>query len=128
MKQLYTFCFSFIHQKLKHLNKLSTHAKACFKSVPDSVFKRLTRLTTIDDSNMNKNDNEVHPDHAKALRRAELIKMNGKLPTFQELLIKEEKDKKKIKIKIKMMIKTSVLGMCFFVLVVANFGKKPYLQ
>ena len=59
------------------------------------MFKRLTRLTTINDSNINKNANEVHPDHVKALRRAELIKMNGKLPTFQDLLVKEEKDKKK---------------------------------
>jgi len=63
------------NQKLKCLNKPSVHTKACFKSMPNSVFKRLTRLATINNDNTNKSVDKIYPDHIKALRKAELIGM-----------------------------------------------------
>ena len=83
------------NQKLKCLNKLSAHAKACFKAIPKSVCKRLARLTTMTNNNKDKKINEVHPNHINALLRAELIKNMNKLPTFQDELNRENKKKKK---------------------------------
>ena len=62
------------NQKLKCLNKLSTHTKACFKAMPDSVFKRLARLTTMTEEHPHKTIDEVCPKHVDALKRAELVK------------------------------------------------------
>ena len=112
------------NQKLKCLNKPSVHTKACFKSMPNSVFKRLTRLATINNDNTNKSVDKIYPDHIKALRKAELIGMKDWLPTFKEQLVKEKEDN------VKKENKSGKKGKenkhprnAFFVLAIANVGK-----
>jgi len=41
------------NQQLKYLNADSIHTKACFKAIPSGVYKRLSKLTTITETNKN---------------------------------------------------------------------------
>jgi len=93
-------------QQLKYLNKGSTHTGDVFKAIPQGVYQRLAKLTTITEENKNLTLKEIYPKHFKALEHAGLVK--GKIPTLQdeklksELLRKmsdEKKEAKKLKAK-----------------------------
>ena len=72
------------NQKLKYLNKGSSHPPSTFKSVSIGVFKRLARLTSVSDSSKTKKINEIYPHHAKALQKAGLAPTS--FPTLEEIL------------------------------------------
>ena len=50
------------NQQLKHLNNGSTHTEATFKAMPKGVHRRLAKLTTVTEENVNKTLKEVYPD------------------------------------------------------------------
>ena len=60
------------NQMLKYLNKGSTHTKACFKAIPNGVLSRLAKLTSATEISKEKKLDELYPDHAEALRKADL--------------------------------------------------------
>ena len=62
------------NQALKYLNNDSSHNPSCHKAIPVGVSKRLTRLTTITDENVDMNLDEIYPNHFKALEHAGLLK------------------------------------------------------
>ena len=71
------------NQELKYLNKGSAHTPSCFKAITTGVIKRLTKLTTISESNKETPINEIYPLHFKALSEADLIG-EQKIPTLGE--------------------------------------------
>ena len=71
------------NQKLKYLNSDSTHTNCCMKAIPFGLFKRLTKLTSINKRIMNKKINELYPDHAEALKIAGLAPK--KFPTIRNI-------------------------------------------
>ena len=88
------------NQKLKCLNSDSTHAKHCVKAIPNGSFKRLAKSASVNSRMMNNSIDEIHPDHAKALRTAGLSPK--KFPTLKEVLMSVENDKQKDKKKKKL--------------------------
>ena len=88
------------NQELKYLNDGSAHTKACFKAIPNGVYKRLAKLTTITEENKDKKLDELYPKHFKALRKAKLV--TKEVPTLQAELQKTtttttDKDRDKAK-------------------------------
>ena len=77
------------NQQMKYLNKGSTHTGATFKAIPNWVYQRLAKLTTMTEENENLTSKKSYPTHFKALEHAGLVK--GKIPT-----LKEEKKKRAI--------------------------------
>ena len=80
------------NQRLKYLNKGSAHTPGCFKAIPSGVFKRLTKLTSLDDDNTNCKLSELYPTHFEALNNAKLIKPE-QIPTLGESKEKMAKEK-----------------------------------
>jgi hypothetical protein len=80
------------NQQLKYLNKGSAHTNACFRAIPAGVYNSLTKLTSMDNANADKNLEEIYPDHFKALRNANLI--SDRVPTLREEMSKLEEKKK----------------------------------
>ena len=71
------------NQQLKYLNKGSSHTPGCFKAIPNGVFHRLTKLTTIDEGNRDKRLDEIYPKHFEAMNKADLLK-DVNIPTLKE--------------------------------------------
>ena len=59
------------------------------KAIPNGLFKRLAKLTSISNNMMDNNINEMYPDHMKALKIAGLTPK--KFPTFREIYNKLKK-------------------------------------
>jgi len=70
------------NQQLKYLNADSIHTKACFKATPSGVYKRLSELTTITETNKNLALDKIYPQHFQALQHAGLV--TKKVPTLTE--------------------------------------------
>lgn len=91
------------NQELKYLNKGSAHTPDCFKAINTGVFNRLAKLTSLNESNSNKQLDVLYPHHFEALRNAQLVDDRTFIPTLRQA--KEEllddakrqlrKDKKK---------------------------------
>ena len=79
------------NQKLKHLNSDGAHAKCCMKAIPNGLFKRLAKLTSVNDETTNYNIDDMCPAHAEALRIAGLTPKQ--FPTFKETSMNVEQDK-----------------------------------
>ena len=79
-------------QKLKYLNKGSSHPNSCFRAIPYGVFLRLCKLTSQTKANLGRRIDELYPDHALALRKARLIQ--GKFPTMRDFWDEVEKKRK----------------------------------
>jgi len=58
------------NQQLKCLNADSIHTKARFKAMPSGVCKRLSKLTTITETNKNLPLDKICPQHFQALQQA----------------------------------------------------------
>ena len=80
------------NQQLKYLNKGSSHTPGCFKAIPNGVIKRLTKLTSINDSNSNQTLDELYPTHFQALSDANLIKPD-QIPTLADSIDEMEREK-----------------------------------
>ena len=96
---------------LKYLNKGSCHTSNCFKAIPNGVFKRLSKLTTQSPFNLNSKLDALYPDHAKALRTANIAPKS--FPTMKEVL-KESECKSKIKIAEEKKMKRSKSRQAYF--------------
>ena len=89
------------NQQLKYLNKGSAHTTGCFLAITNGVCKRLTKLTTINESNENKKLDEIYPLHFQALEHADLLQgksaptLKSVMETLQKFDNDEEKAKKK---------------------------------
>ena len=75
----------------------STHTKACRKSVPHGVIRRLSLLTSKLPENENLTIEKLYPDHAEALNKAGLLASNFSFPTLKDSLMKIEKSVQKKK-------------------------------
>ena len=64
------------NQRIKYLNKGSTHRETVFQAIPRGVFNRLSLLTTFNDSNRSKRVDEIYLIHAEALVLAGIIERN----------------------------------------------------
>ena len=73
------------NQQIKYLNKGSSHTNATFKAIPQDVFKRLAKLTSITESNCDKNLEEIYPKRIGILRKANLCEKN--IPSLKKLSI-----------------------------------------
>ena len=60
------------NQKLKYLNKGSTHTNEMFNAIPSRIFYRLAKLTSITKNNASMKIDERYQVHAKALSKYEL--------------------------------------------------------
>lgn len=76
-------------QRIKHVGKDSTHTPATLATAPKEVLKRLARLTSNPPHLRHKMMDQIHPEHAAALRSASLI---NKFPTLQQALEQDEED------------------------------------
>ena len=72
------------NQRLKYLNRGSTHTKAVFASIPHGVLGRLARLTSVTDDSKHIPLNHLYPQHAQALRQARIAP--DRYPTLQEMV------------------------------------------
>ena len=79
-------------QKLKYLNKGSLHPNSCFCAIPYKVFLRLCKLSLQTKTNLEKRINDLYPNHASALRKANLVQ--GNFPTMKEFWSEVEKKRK----------------------------------
>eukprot|EP00957_Ditylum_brightwellii_P151596 11544732-Ditylum_brightwellii.AAC.1 len=64
------------------MDQQSTHKPTTFKSIATGVYTRLSRLTFYSDSMARKSIDKLYPDHAAALKAADLIGDN--FPKFGE--------------------------------------------
>ena len=69
------------NQQLKYLNAGSAHTPGCFKAITTGVCYRLTKLTTVDENNVDLKLDEAYPEHFGALNKAGLLK-NFEPPTL----------------------------------------------
>eukprot|EP00957_Ditylum_brightwellii_P126575 9646930-Ditylum_brightwellii.AAC.1 len=70
-------------QQLKYVDQQSTHRPTIFKSIVTGVYTRLSRHTSYSDSMAEKLIDELYPDHAAALKAADLVK--DKFLKFREI-------------------------------------------
>ena len=80
-------------QKLKYLNKGSSHPNSCFCAIPYRVFLRLCKLTLQTKMNLRKSIDDLYLDHASALCKTNLVQ--GNFPTMEELWNEVEKRRKR---------------------------------
>ena len=71
------------NQQLKYLNKGSLHTKSCYKAIPEGVYNRLGKLTTMNESNQMTLVSNLYPTHFQKLRQAGLVRGNS--PTLQQI-------------------------------------------
>jgi hypothetical protein len=62
------------NQELKYLNQGSAHTPGCFKAITTGICHRLTKLTTVDENNVDMKLDEIYPEHFAALNKADLLK------------------------------------------------------
>jgi len=79
------------NQQLKHPNADGIHTKACFKAIPSGVYKTLSELTKITETNKNLPLDKIYPQHFQALQHAGLV--TKKVPTLTEQLLHNEEAK-----------------------------------
>ena len=61
-------------QKIVYVEIGSTHRRLCLRAIPNGVFKRLTRLTSKDNSKIATSTiNNLYPDHIEALKKLKLL-------------------------------------------------------
>ena len=60
------------NQKLKYMNKGSTHTNATFNAIPSSIFYGLAKITSRTNKNAQMKIDERYQGHAKALSKAGL--------------------------------------------------------
>ncbi len=72
------------NQQLKYVNEGSAHTSACLKSIATGVCGRLSSLTSTTDENLDKNLEEIYPEHFEALRHSNLVK--DEVPTLRQHL------------------------------------------
>ena len=60
------------NQKLKYLNKVSTHTKATFNEIPSRIFKRILRITSRAKKNAQMRIDENYQGYANALTKSDL--------------------------------------------------------
>ena len=72
------------NQLLKYLNNGSAHTHACYKAIPQGVIGRLAKLTSHNDDTKDKKLNILYPEHAEALKKANLAPES--YPTLEEAL------------------------------------------
>ena len=70
-------------QQLKYMDRQSTHRPTTFKSIATGVYTRLSRLTSYSKSMAEKSIDKLYPDHAAALKVADLVDNN--FPKFGEV-------------------------------------------
>eukprot|EP00957_Ditylum_brightwellii_P161178 12272349-Ditylum_brightwellii.AAC.1 len=70
-------------QQLKYVDQQSTHMPTTFKSIATGVYTRLSRLTSYSDSIAENSINELYPDHAAALKTADLV--GDKFPKLRKI-------------------------------------------
>ena len=70
-------------QQLKYMDQQSTHRPTTFKSIATGVYTRLSRLTSYSDSTAKMPIDKLYPDHAAALKSANLLDDN--FPKFGEV-------------------------------------------
>eukprot|EP00957_Ditylum_brightwellii_P086620 6590691-Ditylum_brightwellii.AAC.1 len=70
-------------QQLKYVDQQSTHRPTTCKSIATGFYTRLSRLTSYLDSTTEKSIDKLYPDHAAALKVADLVK--DKFPKFGEI-------------------------------------------
>jgi hypothetical protein len=69
------------------------HTPNCFKAINTGVYKRLTKLTTINEKNWNKPLDEIYPKHFKALKKSRLVTTEPPpISQLQDLYDKEAND------------------------------------
>eukprot|EP00957_Ditylum_brightwellii_P079463 6042908-Ditylum_brightwellii.AAC.1 len=69
-------------QQLKYVDQQSTHRPTTFKSITTGVYARLSRLTSYSESMAEMPIDKLYPDHAAALKSANLVEDN--FPKFGE--------------------------------------------
>eukprot|EP00957_Ditylum_brightwellii_P046763 3548933-Ditylum_brightwellii.AAC.1 len=70
-------------QQFKYVDRQSTHRPTTFKSIVTGVYTRLSRLTSYSKSTVEKPIDKLYPDHAAALKAADLADDN--FPKFGEV-------------------------------------------
>ena len=71
------------NQKLKYLNKRSTHTNATFNAIPSGIFYRLAKITSRTNNNAQMKIDETYQGHTKALSKSGL---DSKIfPTLKEI-------------------------------------------
>ena len=106
------------------MNSSSAHTHSTFKAIPDGVFKRLSRLTSKEESVENLRVDQLYPDHAQALKNAKLYKKSH-FPTMKELWDKDRENSKRISMEKK---RTKDTRNIFFCIGKSNFWKTPIHQ
>jgi hypothetical protein len=109
------------NQMLKYLNKGSTHTKACFKAIPNGVLGRLAKLTSATEISKEKKLDELYPDHAEALRKADLAPKT--FPTLKETLNKISEQNDPVNVETKKQKKRDKKRQTYFCIGVSNFWK-----
>ncbi len=69
------------NQELKYLNNGSAHTPGCFKAINTGVCHRLTKLTMVNEDNVDLKLDELYPEHFGALDKADLLK-DFEVPTL----------------------------------------------
>ena len=70
------------NQLLKYLTQGSMHTKACYRAIPEGVYNRLGKLTTLTEENKHQPVSNVYPTHYNKLQQAGII--SGNPPTMLE--------------------------------------------
>ena len=78
------------NQVLKYLNRGSMHTNACFAAIPTGVMKSLASLTTRTKESELMQMDELYPEHAKALKKANLAP--DIFPTLGKILNNQQID------------------------------------
>ena len=60
------------NQKLKYLNKVSTHTNSSFNAIPSGIFYRIVKLASITNKNAQMNVDERYHVHTNALSKSGL--------------------------------------------------------
>ena len=115
------------NQQIQYLNYGSMHTNACLRAIPEGVFNRLGKLTTLTDETKDLPIDRIYPRHVHKLQQAGLIDPTA-TPTMkdvQELAkIKPSPEHKKIKQKEQRMWERKI----FFVVGYSKAWKTPIHQ
>ena len=71
------------NQLLKYLTEGSMHTKPCYKAIPEGVYNRLGKLTTLTEENKDKPISDIYPIHHNKLQQAGIVK--GQAPTMAQI-------------------------------------------
>ena len=68
----------------QQIQKGSMHTKACLEAIPEGVFNRLGKLTTITEATKNLPVDRIYPRHVHKLQQAQLINQEA-MPTIEDI-------------------------------------------